>query len=551
MLLDLDIRDLAIFEKVHADVPGGFVSLTGETGAGKSVFLSALDLLRGQRGDASLVRQGADKAVVSARFKISGGDATLTALLEELGAEAEDGELLISREIQATGRSRARAGGTGVSLKDLARLARRLFDVHGQHSEQRLFDESEHLPVLTRLAGAANLLTRYQKAWKAWREVLVRIRELEEQAAELEKRRDFLEFQWKELDEAKLRPDEEDTLQEHLALLGQLGQVGEWMGQVRGVLHDESPLHRAVAQLVRLGQKLSSADPKLARLPDIVERLSEAATEASGLVDDYELPPEADPAEIDRWNARLALIQRLKSRHRRDFPGLLVLRDELRADLDLLEEGGLRTSELEEEARRHREEALSLGQELSKMRREAAGRLDEDVTVRLQALGMPGAEFRTRLDALSEPSLQGLEKAVFELCPNPGEGFRELAETASGGEASRIMLAITAVLSEADPVPLSVFDEVDTGLGGMTAHRVATELANLARGRQVLAVTHLPLVAASAPSQMSISKETLEGRTRSRIRILAPSEREEEISRMLGNPEDPTVREHARKLLEP
>jgi DNA repair protein RecN (Recombination protein N) len=550
MLLELDIRNLAIFEKAQLEIPEGFVALTGETGSGKSVFLSALDLLRGLRADASMVRQGAEKAVVSARF-LAPTDPTFQALLEEIGAECEDGELLISREILATGRSRARVGGANASAKDLSRVARRLYDVHGQHAEQRLFNEEEHLPILTRLAGAQELLETYRQSWKAWRDLLTKARDVKEQAQELAKRREFLEFQWKELEDAKLLPHEEQTLQEKLDLLGQLGQVGEWMGQARGVLHDESPLQRAISQLSKVGLKLASADPKLAGMTDIVERLREATLEAAELVEDYEIPAEADPAELDRMNARLSAIQKLKGRHRCDFDGLIALHKSLRQDLNLLEDGGYQSDKLEAQAKVELEKAHQIGQKLSLLRCESARALDAEVTTRLQALGMPGAEFRTRIDTLPEPSGQGLEKAVFELCPNPGEGFRELAETASGGEASRIMLAITGVLSAADPVPLSIFDEVDTGLGGVVASRVAQELSHLAHGRQVLAVTHLPQVAASADHQMSISKETVEGRTSSRLVRLVGKDREDEICRMLGDPQNPTVRAHAAKLLEP
>lgn len=550
MLLELEIRDLAVFERARVELPEGFVAMTGETGAGKSVFLSALDLLRGQRADGSIVRQGAEKAVITARFLVP-QDVDFQALLDEIGAEAEEGEILLVREVLATGRSRARIGGATASAKDLARVARRLYDVHGQHAEQRLFDEDEHLPVLTRLAGAEGRLDTYRLHWKEWRELLSQAHRVREEAAELEKRREFLEFQWKELEEAKLQPGEEDSLQERLAVLGSLGKVGEWMGQARTLLHDESPLARAVGQLSKLAPKLSAADPHLARLGEGVEALRSALSEATAAADDYEIPAEADPAELDRMNARLAHLQKLKGRHRCDFAGLLALHATLRRDLDLLEEGGLQAEELEARAVTAFGKARSVGEELSRQRHEAARRLDKDVTSRLQALGMPGAEFRTRLDPLPEPGVHGLERAVFELCPNPGEGFRELAETASGGEASRIMLAITGVLSAADPVPLSVFDEVDTGLGGTVALRVAQELEALSRGRQVLAVTHLPQVAASAPHQLRIAKETADGRTRSRLVRLEPSEREDEICRMLGDPADPAVRAHAAKLLEP
>ncbi|MEK7390964.1 MAG: hypothetical protein AAB214_00210, partial [Fibrobacterota bacterium] len=498
MLLELEIRDLAIFASAKAELGGGLTCLTGETGSGKSVFLSALRLLQGARADADLVRRECEKAVVTARFSLGEPDPRLKSLLSDIGAEPEDGELLISREVGSQGRSRVRIGGASASLKDLAAISRRLFDLHGQHAEQRLLAQTDHAKLLTALAAKTDLVTAYVDAWSAWKALAQKAKKAREQADEAAGNREFLEFQSKELVEAQLKPAEEDELEKRLLVLSQAGQLSEWKAQIRQILSNSSILEKQLSQLAKFATKLANGDESMRAMETLVVDARRNLTDAAILTESYKVPDAANPADLDRLNARLARIQKLKNRHKRDFDGLIELRDKLVEQLRQADDGHAEADLLDLQAHQARERAREVGSALGIHQTKAARKLDDEVTRRLQDLGMAGACFRTRLEELSEPGADGIWRAVFELCPNPGEGWRDLAEVASGGEASRIMLAIEGCLADSDPVGLLVFDEVDAGLSGTVAHKVCDALKDLARGRQVVAITHLHQVAAGA-----------------------------------------------------
>jgi len=548
VLLEISIRDLAIFSQAQAEFSEGLNVLTGETGAGKSVFLSALRLLQGSRADADLVRRGADKALVQARFRV-GSDPALRAHLVEIGAELEDDELLLSREISAQGRSRVRIGGAQGSLKDLQAVARRLFDLHGQHAEQRLFDEDNHAGVLVALAGAAATSARYREVWNEWKSLLAQAKSCRERAAESARDREFVEFQLKDLDDLKPRAGEDLELESRLQVLSQAGKIADDVAQIRKLLSSEA-LEKPLSQAARLAVRHAAIHPALRAVADSVEQARAALLEAVGAAQGVDAPEEADPAEIDRLNARLARLQRIRSRHHTDVAGLVALREQLRRKLSEAEDGPAEAERLDARAAQALVQVREIGAALVKAQKDAAAALDRDVTRRLQALGMDGSALRTRFQDLDEPAREGLVKAVFELCANPGEGWRDLAEVASGGEASRIMLAIESCLANADPVGLLVFDEVDAGLSGTVAHAVGASLRDLAQGRQIVAITHLHQVGAVAETHLTIAKRTEDGRTFSEVRNLGREERIEELCRMLGRPDDPAVRAHAVSLLE-
>ena len=550
MLLELEIRDLAIFASSRAEFGAGLTCLTGETGSGKSVFLSALRLLQGARADADLVRRGSEKAVVTARFRLPAQDRRLESLLSEIGAEPEDGELLLSREIGAQGRSRVRVGGASASLKDLSAVSRRLFDLHGQHAEQRLLAQTDHARLLTTLAAVPALVDAYGEAWNRWRALVQKAKKTREQAEEAAGNREFLEFQSKELVDANLKENEEDELEKRLLVLSQAGQLSEWKAQIRQILSSSSILEKQLSQLGKFATRLANGDGSMRPLEALIAESRRNLTDAAIMVESYKVPDAADPADLDRLNARLARIQKLKNRHKRSFQELIELRDRLVEQLRQADDGQAEADLLDRQALQACSEAREAGAELGAHQEKAARRLDEQVTRSLQDLGMSGASFRTRLEPLPDPGPDGIWRAVFELCPNPGEGWRDLAEIASGGEASRIMLAIETCLADSDPVPLLVFDEVDAGLSGTVAHKVCDSLKALAGDRQVVAITHLHQVAAGADLHLSISKRTSDGRTLSEVRALDRDERVGELARMLGRPEDPVVRAHAQSLLE-
>ncbi|MCB9496865.1 MAG: DNA repair protein RecN [Fibrobacteria bacterium] len=547
MLLEISIRDLAIFANAQAEFASGLNVLTGETGAGKTVFLSALRLLQGGRAEADLVRRGAEKALVQARFRPT-PDPRLDARLQEIGADLEDGELLLTREVSAQGRSRVRIGSVNASLKDLQALSRLLFDLHGQHAEQRLFNEDNHAGILVSLGGADQALADYRTVFQEWKRLESEAEEAQARGESAARDREYLEFQLRDLDEIKPVAGEEVELETRLGILSQAGKISEDLIRIRQALSSEA-VEKALSQAARLAGKHAAIHAGLAQVVASVEQAREALVQAAADADALDVPEEADPAEIDRLNARLARLQRLCARHRTDVSGLVALRESMRQRLDEADEGPQLVARLRGRARQTLDKVKSLGAKLETLQRDSATRLDAEVTERLQGLGMTGAALRTRFQTLDQPGRDGLVKAVFELCPNPGEGWRDLAEVASGGEASRIMLAIESCLAGVDPVGLLVFDEVDAGLSGTVAHSVGDSLRQLAQGRQIISITHLHQVAAAADRHLAMAKRTIEGRTYSEVDALGHEERIEELCRMLGRPDDPAVRVHASSLL--
>ncbi|HNY32833.1 MAG TPA: DNA repair protein RecN [Fibrobacteria bacterium] len=549
MLLELEIRDLAIFSQARAEFGPGLNCLTGETGAGKSVFLSALRLLQGARAETELVRRGSERALVQARFRLGSSDPRLKSILEEIGAEPDEGELLVSREIQSNGRSRIRIGGVSASLKDLVLVSGRLFDLHGQHAQQRLLSVNDHAALLSELARAGELAAKVRQAVSEWKRLREEVRAMERAAQEAERNREFLEFQHRELVEAHLVASEEDELERRIKILSQAGQITQWVEQSRSALDDSGALERQLAVLAKALSKIAQTDETQSVLEEHLREARVHLAEISQSLSAYDVPEAADPAEVDRLNGRLARIQKLKARHRLDHAGLVALRDRLEAQLRLADDASGEIALRQRASDQALAAARELSQQLSVQQRRAATTLDTDISSRLQELGMEGAAFRTRLEELPEPGPEGSLRAVFELSPNPGEGWRELTEVASGGEASRIMLAIESRLSAVDPVPLLVFDEVDAGLSGTVAHQVGRSLRELAIDRQVVAITHLHQVAALADQHLSIAKSVQDGRTRSQVRNLSGEQRVDELCRMLGKPDDPVVRAHALSLL--
>jgi len=398
MLLELEIRDLAIFASAKAELGSGLTCLTGETGSGKSVFLSALRLLQGARADADLVRRECEKAVVTARFSLGQPDPRLQTLLSEIGAEPEDGELLVSREIGAQGRSRVRIGGASASLKDLAAISRRLFDLHGQHAEQQLLAQTDHAKLLTELAAKPDLVAEYAGTWSTWKALVQKAKKAREQADEAASNREFIEFQSKELVDAQLKPAEEEELEKRLLVMSQAGQLSEWKAQIRQILSSSSILEKQLSQLGKYGTKLANGDESMRPLETLIAEARRNLTDAAIMTESYKVPDAANPADLDRLNARLARIQKLKNRHKRDFNELLELRDKLVEQLRQADDGHAEADLLDLQAGQAREQAREAGSKLGAHQQKAARKLDEEVTRRLQDLGMVGACFRTRLE---------------------------------------------------------------------------------------------------------------------------------------------------------
>jgi len=554
MLERLTIRDVALVERAGVEFGPGLHVVTGETGAGKSLFVESLALVVGGRADAGIVREGAKAAAVEAAFRLAGEAARrANALLEEWGIEFDGETLIVRREVSAEGRSRAFVNDASVTVASLKRLGEALVDLHGQHEHQSLLREGAALATLDRLGGLEDRRLAFADALAALREAEGELARLTESLATFAERRDYLEAAARELDDAKLADGEEEELRVEAARLAHADRLRDLAGGALARLSDgEGAAAESLGAARHALEQAAALDPSLEETLGPVQEAAIAAEEAARTLAGYLDRLEADPAALEAVEARRELYARLTRRYRRDVPGLLAWRDELRAELA---EGSDADGALERVRARvaAREQAMrDLGHGLTKARRAAAREWSAKLTRELRPLGLPHASiaFEVLPSADERPGPAGLDEVLLQFTANPGESARPLQKIASGGELSRVMLALKSALQTRDRVDVLVFDEVDSGIGGAVAQAVGERLRSLAEHRQVICVTHLPVIAALGRRHFAVSKQVANGRTVARIDVLESRDRVEELARMLaGERVTDTTRRQARELL--
>ncbi len=559
MLVDLTIENIAIIEHQVVPFAPGLNVLSCETGAGKSIVFAALGLILGGRATTDIVRTDTDCARVKARFDLKRNPQVL-AMLRELGLPAER-ELVIRRSVPARGSGRATINGKPATLTVLQQLGRFLIDFSGQHEHQVLLNPDEHLEILDRYAEAGPLRLQMSAAWEALTGARRELKRLETLKRTAEERASFLRFQIQTLKKLRLRYGEEEELSQEAELLRHSARLREGVVRADAELYadDGAAVERMDYAIDRL-RDLSDVDPKYGELAGALEDLRyqvediarEVRSQGSSI-------PDADPERLDSIEERLAEIDRLKAEHKTDFDGLINRRDDLENELSTLENvDGLiedARAALSAAGERAREVAL----DLRAVRAEAASGLDKAVAQQLFGLGMPRARFLVDIAQLTEGeragdlviSESGADRVELFLSANPGEEPRPMVKVASGGELSRILLALKVALHGASQVDCFVFDEVDTGMGGATGEVVGRKLKALSRRGQLLCITHLPQVAGLADAHFEVSKEVREGRTHTTIRSLDREGRVVELARMIGGEamNEDSMR-FARKLLQ-
>ena len=546
MLKQLSIKDFTLIAEATVPFHGGFTAITGETGAGKSVLLKALRMVCGDKAQASMVRTGSDKAVIEGVFDIS-REPQIKQLLESFDIDPDD-EIIIRREILENGKGRARINGTVVSLSDLQQLGDSLIQMHGQSEQLLLRDTRTHTQMLDEYAGNRDLLAEYTTCWSKWNSIRTLIQETEERAKNLAAQKDFLKFQFDELSKAALREGEEEELEEKVNFASKGETERRHLDEIQDLLGSENGL---LDQIQMLQYKMRSLASKIPQYENYLTALDEAAAPfESACKDLMHLSPSESlsPAEIDRANSRIAAIQKLKRKYRTDVAGLIALTATRKEELSCLENLDADLEELGRQESKTHAELETIAQKLSLARKESAKKFDASVQELLHDLGMPKATFSTSIQPQGLTA-NGADKIEFMLAPNPGEGEKTLQKAVSGGELSRVLLAIKSVMADLDKIPLLIFDEVDSGISGETGNRIGDALRNLGMHHQVLTITHLHQVASRAKNQLAVSKKEIDGRTFTSVKDLDDSGRVDEIVRMLGG-ESETVREHAKQLLE-
>lgn len=562
MLLELRIQNLAIIEALHLEFASGFNVLTGETGAGKSIILGALGFVLGGRGSPEMIRSGADAARVEAAFD-SPLPPTTRELLSKYGVEIEENEpIVLSRQLFLNGKSRVHINGQFATTTLLKALGDVWVDIHGQHEHQSLFRVEAHCDLLDAYGKAEEMRRAFAIAYERVQASRSRLRVLQEEQKNALREREYLEHELEELQRADLKEGEDENLETERKRLQNAETLFQTAHSVFERLYQTpgSALEQLETCRFQL-RALRQLDESFKELETRLETLSYELEDIVFQLRDYRDRLEFDPHRLEEVNDRLALIREMKRKYGPTLADVLARQRQTQERYDSLKSRSEEIEQLKETLRRDLREAGRLAFALSDRRREVATLLEERVEAELQNLAMERARFRVAVESLeSETGLlrrheksynlmgTGVDRVEFLIAPNVGEPLRPLAKIASGGEISRVMLALKTVLSEVDPVPTLVFDEIDSGIGGETATVVGRKLQELGRHRQVLCITHLPQIAALAEAHFYVVK-TVEGvRTVVTARRLDETERIAELARMLGGDSD-TSRAHARELL--
>ncbi len=550
MLIELRIQNFAVIDRLTVRLEPGLNALTGETGAGKSIVVGALSLLLGERASAEVIRAGADKATIEGVFDVAELPRVL-ALLEDQGLDAEDGLLILRREVAAEGRNRAWVNGSATTAGFLAEIGRHLVDLHGQHEHQTLLRPDAQRSILDAFAGTTELAGQVYEAHARLQRARRALDDFEQRRKEVEQRADFLRFQAKEIEDAKLREDEEEQLEEEANRLEHAEDLARLSGRLHQALYaDEDSVISTLGDLRRVLDHLLRIDGTQKDASELLDSAYYTLEDLGRRMGEYSASIEHDPVRLDEIRRRQDLIFRLKTKYGPTLADVIETGRRARAELDLLDSGSLDRRELEKEECAAREALEALAAELSERRRRAAERLADEVCRILPDLGLGGGRFEVALPTLDAIGPNGAEGIEFRVALNAGFEPRPLARVASGGELSRVMLALKTILARLDEVPCLVFDEIDTGIGGQIGHRIGEKLREVAEHHQVFVITHLAQIACRADHHLLVEKAEAEGVAATRVVPLDAAGRVEELARMLGgDPKSEASLEHARELL--
>jgi DNA repair protein RecN (Recombination protein N) len=550
MLTELRIRNFAIIESLTLPLGPGFNVLTGETGAGKSIIVGALGLLLGERATADVVRTGSDRATVEGVFDTAGRRDVIEAL-DQRGIESDESLVVLKREVTAAGRTRAWVNGTTVTATILAEVGRALIDLHGQHEAQSLLNAESQRAVLDEFADATTAAAGVRNAHATLAAVRREIADLSARRAEAERRADYLKHVTREIEEAKLKEGEDVRLEDEARRLENAEEIRESAASLSSLLEDEDAgVLPRLSQAARLLQQLQRLDPTLARVQEGFDSGFYSIESVARELAEYSRSVDLDPARLGEVRRRRDLLFRLTKKYGPSVADVIATGRDAKRELELLDTAALDLGQLQKREETAADDLRALSARLTARRRDAARTLAKEVDGVLPELGMTDGRFTAELLPLDDIGPHGAEDVEFRVALNVGHDARPLARVASGGELSRVMLALKTILARLDRIPTLVFDEVDAGIGGRVGQQVGDMLRKVASAHQVFAITHLAQIAARGHRHILVSKAARGGVTAADVRLLSDVERVPEIARMLGGDEESaTSRKHAKELL--
>jgi DNA repair protein RecN (Recombination protein N) len=567
MLTELRILNFAIIDRLELNFTSGLITFTGETGAGKSIIIDAVETVIGGRADANLIRTEADRAVIEATFQIPPAlSPHLIEILEREELLDSSETVTLGREIRRSGRSVARVNGRSVNTGLLDELGSYLVDIHGQSEHLSLLRVRQHIKLLDNFASLDDQLEEYRNVYRKLQSVRKELERLRQSESEAARRADLLTYQIQEIDGARLKPGEEEELKDERNRLANAESLAELAAGALLALDEGTPeapsITDMLGEVTRSLTALARLDPTQNELDEQAGLLFENLAELSRSLRDYHENIEFNPQRLDQVEERLNLLQTLKRKYGPDIQSIIAFADQARHDLEEISHSEERIEQLQIEEKELLADLSRTGQQLSHLRHEAAIRLSKAIEEELSDLHMEAAQFRVDLNQRLDPKGveldsgervafdgSGLEQVEFMVAPNPGEGFKPLVKIASGGETSRLMLALKNVLASADQTPTLIFDEIDQGIGGRVGTVVGKKLWTLARKHQVLCITHLPQLAAYGEQHYRVEKQVEEGRTSTVVSEVKGQDRLDELAQMMGGISEGT-RRSAHELLQ-
>ena len=553
MLTELRIENFAIIQALELEFKPGLITFTGETGAGKSIILDAITAVVGGRTDVTMIRAGAERASVEATFKFSPANrAPLTEILTREDLLDDPDYLTLTRELRREGRSTARVNGRNASINLVREIGEYLIDIHGQSEHLSLLNVRQHVHLLDRYASNEAALSDYRKAYEQLSGLRKELNQLRQTEQDAERRTDLLTYQLQEIDAAELQPGEDVELRQERERLANAENLASLAQQTLGLLDEGSPEAAAMSdltgQVVQNMTSLSRIDEGQAGLLEQAENIAELLSDLTLALRNYLENIEFNPHRLEQTEERLDLIHKLQRKYGGSIESALAFAEKARQELDTIAHATERIAELEEKEQQALKLLAAKGQALSQRRKEAGEALKVGVERELNDLSMAGAHFAVDFQYQPDPDgvvldsgetvafdSTGIDRVEFLIAPNPGEGLKPLVKIASGGETSRLMLALKNVLAQADDIPTLIFDEIDQGIGGRVGMVVGEKLWQLGRRHEVLCVTHLPQLAAFGDQHFQVSKQVVGGRTLTQVEQLDDNERLNELAQMLGN----------------
>ena len=550
MLRELKIENLAIIDELDIEFDKGFIVLTGETGAGKSIILSGINLLIGEKASVDMIRDGEENLVAQGVFDV---DEEQKKALEAMGIDIDGDEIIIRRSYSRSGKARAFVNNVRISLTDLKEIASTLVDIVGQHSHQMLLNKNNHIKLLDSFLNKdekdlkenlVNLLSQY-------REIDIKIENIEKERKETLEKKEFYEYQLEEIEKLKLKDGEDELLEAEYKRVFNAEKIREKVYESLEYLKDdEDSALSLITNSIRNIEYLGKYDERYIELAKRMENAYYELEDCANEIENISKGIDVTESDLDKIAGRMNILKRIKEKYKRTLPELIAYREYLKEKLSDIDSGDFKTKELKKELNKIKTEYDKIAEKISNSRKEIAIKIENELLNELKFLNMEDAKLKVQINKLEKMTNDGYDEVEFFISTNVGQDLKPLNKIASGGEVSRVMLALKVIFSKVDNIPILIFDEIDTGIGGETVRKIALKLKEIGENTQIISITHSPVIASKASQQFYIEKYVENSKTISRVKKLSAEERIKEIGRMLvGEKINNEVLEIANKML--